>query len=211
MAVSVTRVVLNAQYASNCYVVRASVEAVQAAVVDPGGDPAPLLGELGRAGIRVAGVLVTHADVDHVAGVAALAQATGAEVWAPADEAGDVRLGKTRGGYPITAHDPENLVVDGDTITVAGLEFGVTGIPGHSRDHVAFATEGSIFSGDLLFAGAVGRTDFEGGDWPTLLGSVERLVARYGRDAVVYPGHGEPTTLGRELDTNPFLGELRAG
>jgi hydroxyacylglutathione hydrolase len=210
VAVSITRVVLNARYSANCYFVRSSDEAASGAVVDPGGDPAPLLAELDRLGASVAGILVTHSDVDHVEGVAALAEATGAEVWAPAGEAQALRDGLTRGGTQVTPHDPEHEVRDGDAVSVAGLEFAVAGIPGHSIDHVAFCTGTDIFSGDLLFAGSVGRVDLPGGDWDALVASIERLVERYGRDAVVYPGHGDPTTLGRELETNPFLGELRA-
>jgi glyoxylase-like metal-dependent hydrolase (beta-lactamase superfamily II) len=94
-------------------------------------------------------------------------------------------------------------------ISVGGIELEVVGIPGHSADHVAFAADGAIFSGDLVFEGSVGRVDLPGGDWETLLASIRRLVERYGPDAVVYPGHGAPTTLGREVETNPFLGELR--
>ena len=82
-------------------------------------------------------------------------------------------------------------------------------VPGHSAGHVAFVSGDEIFSGDLLFAGSVGRVDLAGGDWETLLASVRTLVDRFGRDAVVYPGHGPATTLGRELDTNPFLRDLR--
>ncbi len=210
MPVSVTRVVLNVQYGANCYLVRASAEAASGAVVDPGGDPAPLLAELDRLEASVAGILVTHSDVDHVEGLAALAEATGAEVWAPAGEAQALRDGVTRGGRRVRAHDPEHEVRDGDIVSITGLEFEVAGIPGHSIDHVAFCIGTEIFSGDLLFEGSVGRVDFPGGDWGALIASIERLVERYGRDAVVYPGHGGPTTLGRELETNPFLGELRA-
>jgi hydroxyacylglutathione hydrolase len=209
--ISVSRIVLS-QYGSNTYVIRASDEATEAAVVDPGGDPAPLLAALGETGTNVAGILVTHTDLDHVEGVAALAEATGAEVWAPAGEADDLRTGAIRvaaGG--VAAHDAEHEVSDGDVIRIAGLELEVAAVPGHSRDHVAFWADGNLFSGDLLFEGSVGRVDLPGGDWETLLASVGRLIDRYGRDAVVYPGHGSPTTLGRELDSNPFLGELRTG
>jgi glyoxylase-like metal-dependent hydrolase (beta-lactamase superfamily II) len=207
---SVDRLVLSSQYASNCYLVRASGHASEAAIVDPGGEPAPLFAELERLGAVVAAILVTHADVDHVAGVAEVAERTGAQAWVPSGEAADVRAGTTRGGYRVRPHEPAHLVRDGDVVTVAGIGFEVVGIPGHSRDHVAFAAQGAVFSGDLLFAGSVGRVDLPGGDWQTLLASVERLLDRYGPDAVVYPGHGEPTTLGRELEANPFLGELRA-
>ena len=83
-------------------------------------------------------------------------------------------------------------------------------MPGPHGGHLAFAAEGCVFSGDVLFAGSVGRTDREGGDWDTLLESIRRLVDRLAPETVVYPGHGPATTLGQELATNPFLAELRA-
>jgi glyoxylase-like metal-dependent hydrolase (beta-lactamase superfamily II) len=209
MAISVDRVVLHPQYGSNCYIVRASEDAALAAVVDPGGDPAPLLERLAELESDVAGILVTHADIDHIEGVAALAEATGAEVWAPAGEADLLRSGRTRGGMEVTPHDPEHSVGDGDVIRVAGIDFDVIGIPGHSAGHVAFETGGSLFSGDLLFAGSVGRVDFPGGNWDELINSIRRLAERYGPGETVFSGHGGPTTIGRELETNPFLGELR--
>jgi glyoxylase-like metal-dependent hydrolase (beta-lactamase superfamily II) len=102
------------------------------------------------------------------------------------------------------------LVGGGETVSAAGLAFEVVAVPGHSPGHVAYATDGCVFAGDVLFAGSVGRTDLPGGDWPTLLASIGRLVDRLPRDTVVHSGHGPATTLGRELDHNPFLAELRA-
>ena len=93
---------------------------------------------------------------------------------------------------------------------VAGLELECISIPGHSPAHVAFFTDGCLFSGDLLFAGSVGRVDLPGADWDTLLDSVRTLADRYPPETVVYPGHGPETTLGTELARNPFLAELRA-
>lgn len=197
-------------YQSNCYVVRADGDASEAVVIDPGGDPKALLAALTQRGVETVGILVTHADIDHVEGVAALAAATGAEVWAPAGEIEALRAGETRTGNPFAAYDPEHAVNAGDELTVAGITFDVVDVAGHSVGHVAFVVGSTIFSGDLLFAGSVGRTDLPGGDWATLLDSVNRLIAHFGRDAVVYPGHGPKTTLGQELDTNPFLGELRS-
>jgi hydroxyacylglutathione hydrolase len=207
--VVVDRVVLSPQFGSNCYLARASEEAGEAVAIDPGGEPGPVVAELGRLGANLAGILVTHTDVDHVAGLGALAAATGAEAWVPAREAEFVRTGMTRSG-PVAAHDPAHLVEDGDSLELAGIQFDVVAVPGHSVDHVAFCVEGKLFAGDLLFHGSVGRVDFPGGDWERLLASIGRLLDRFGPDAVVYPGHGEPTTLGRELTSNPFLGELRA-
>ena len=196
-------------YRSNCYVVRSERGAAEAAVIDPGDDPTPLRLELARMGARTAGILVTHTDVDHLGGVAALAEGAGVEVWAPAGEVDALREGETRGGLRVAAHDPAHTVTGGDEITVAGITFEVLDVPGHSAGHVAFLVDGLLFSGDLLFAGSVGRVDLAGGDWNTLLDSVRSLADRLPPETVIYSGHGAPTTLGRELQSNPFLAELR--
>jgi hydroxyacylglutathione hydrolase len=204
MPLSVEPFVLDNRYAANCWVVRAE-PGTPAAVIDPGGDPQPLLG----AGVETAGILVTHGDVDHVAGVAELAELSGAQVWMPSGEADVLRSGVTRGGAHVRPHAPEHEVKGGDTVSIAGIDFDVVDVPGHSAGHVAYHADGSLFSGDLLFERSVGRVDLAGGDWDQLLRSVQALLDRFGPDTVVYPGHGGPTTLGRELASNPFLHELR--
>jgi glyoxylase-like metal-dependent hydrolase (beta-lactamase superfamily II) len=196
-------------FRSNCYVVRSERGAPEAAVIDPGGDTTALRLDLARMGARPAGILVTHTDIDHIAGVAELADGTGAEVWAPAGEAEALRSGQTRSGR-VAAHEPAHTVFGGDEIAVAGITFDVVDVPGHSAGHVAFHHDGELFSGDVLFDGSVGRYDLEGGDWEMLLASLRALVERFPPETVVYSGHGAPTTLGRELQSNPFLGELRA-
>jgi glyoxylase-like metal-dependent hydrolase (beta-lactamase superfamily II) len=197
-------------FQSNCYVVRSERGAAEAAVIDPGDDPTPLRLELARMGARTAGILVTHSDVDHIGGVAALAEGTGAEVWAPAGEVEALRAGETRGGLRVAPHDPAHTVSGGDEVSIAGIAFEVVDVPGHSSGHVAFYADGELFSGDLLFAGSVGRVDIQGGDWETLLASVRVLLDRFPPETVVRPGHGPSTTLARELETNPFLRDLRA-
>lgn len=197
-------------FQSNCYIVRREHGAEEAAVIDPGDDPTPLRLELARMGARPGGILITHSDVDHIGGVAALAEGTGAEVWAPTGEADALRRGETRGGMHVPPHDPAHTVAEGDEVTVAGITFDVVDVPGHSVAHIAFHHDGELFAGDLLFAGSVGRVDLAGGDWETLLASVRGLLARFPAETVVYPGHGPATTLGRELASNPFLSELRA-
>jgi hydroxyacylglutathione hydrolase len=197
-------------FKSNCYVVRTERGAAEAAVIDPGDDPTELRLELARMGAGTAGILVTHSDVDHIGGVAALADGTGAEVWAPAGEIEAIRAGAPRGGFPVAPHDPAHAVSGGDVVTVAGITFEVLDVPGHSAGHIAFHSDGQLFAGDLLFAGSVGRSDFEGGDWETLLASIRSLTERFPPETVIYPGHGPATTLGRELQSNPFLHELRA-
>jgi len=204
--VAVSRIVLS-QYGSNTYVVRASEGASEAVVVDPGGDPSPLLeGFQGK----VTAILVTHADIDHVEGVTDLQLRTGAEVWAPAGEAEHMRTGMTRTGGSVPAYSPEHLVDDGDIVRAAGLELEVAGIPGHSAGHVAFTVDAAIFSGDLVFEGSVGRVDLPGGDWPTLAASIRDLIDAHPAETMVFPGHMGLTTLEREIASNPFLADLPA-
>ena len=103
------------------------------------------------------------------------------------------------------------MLLQGDeTLELAGITFETLRVPGHSPAHLAFAADGCLFSGDVLFAGSVGRTDFPGADWDVLERRSRRSLDRFPPETVVYPGHGPATTLGAELASNPFLGELRA-
>jgi hydroxyacylglutathione hydrolase len=198
--------------ATNSYVVRAGTAADEAAVVDPSGDAAELRLLLARLGARCAGILVTHGHWDHLVGVAELAEGTGAPVYMAE---GERMLLETPAGFSppeiaLRAHTPDVLLRGGETIEVAGITFAVLPVPGHSPAHLAYHAESSLFSGDVLFAGSVGRVDIPGADWGTLIASIGSLVERYPPETVVYPGHGPPTTLGDELARNPFLAELRA-
>jgi hydroxyacylglutathione hydrolase len=197
---------------TNCYVVRTDGGATEAAVVDPGGDAAELRLQLAQRGARCVAILITHGHFDHLGGVADLAEGTGAPVYMPEGERD--RLERypefAPAGVPGRAYTPDHLLHGGETIEVAGITFECVAVPGHSSAHVAFYTDGCLLSGDLLFAGSVGRVDLPGADWDTLLGSVRTLAERYPPETVIYPGHGPATTLGVELERNPFLAELRA-
>jgi hydroxyacylglutathione hydrolase len=192
---------------TNCYVVRAERGAGDAVVIDPGGDVAELRLELARLGTRCTAIFVTHADADHVGGVADLAEASGAPVYAPPREL--MPAERASGWLPVRDYTVDTELTGGETIEVAGITFDVIAIPGHSPDHVAFFADGRLFSGDLLFAGSVGRVDLAGGDWDTLLASARALTERFPPETEIYPGHGPPTTLGAEQEQNPFLAELR--
>lgn len=191
----------------NCYVVRAKRDAPAAVVIDPGGDAAELRLQLASSGARCAAILVTHADADHVAGLADLAEATEAPVYAPPKEL--MPTERATGWLAVRPYDIDTEVTGGEKLDVAGITFEAIAIPGHSPDHVAYYAGGSLFSGDLIFAGSVGRVDLSGGDWATLLDSARALLERYPPETTVYPGHGPPTTLGAEKERNPFLAELR--
>jgi len=197
---------------TNCYVVRADRSAAEAAVVDPGGDAAALRLELARLKTSCAGILITHGHFDHLGGVADLAEGTGAPVYMPEGERDRLERYTEFApmGMPGRSYTADTLLEGGETIDVAGISLECVSIPGHSPAHVGYYTDGHLFSGDLLFAGSVGRVDLPGADWDTLLASVRMLADRFPPDTIVYPGHGGTTTLGDELARNPFLAELRA-
>jgi hydroxyacylglutathione hydrolase len=111
---------------------------------------------------------------------------------------------------PVRPYIPDVLLAGDETVELAGISFETLQVPGHSPGHLAFYADLCLFSGDVLFAGSVGRTDLPMADWETLLESIRTLVDRFPPETVVYSGHGPPTTLGAELARNPFLAELRA-
>jgi hydroxyacylglutathione hydrolase len=197
---------------TNCYVVRSDASADEAVVVDPSGDATELRLTLARLGTSCAAILVTHGHWDHLFGVADLAEGTGAPVHMAEGERMLLEdpAGFTPPGVTLRPYTPEVLLAGGETVELAGIAFEVLAVPGHSPAHLAYHADGCLFSGDVLFAGSVGRTDFPGSDWDTLVASIRMLVDTLPPETVVYPGHGPTTTLGGELERNPFLSELRA-
>jgi hydroxyacylglutathione hydrolase len=197
---------------TNCYVVRAERGATEAVVVDPGADAARLRLELAGMGATCVAILITHGHWDHLGGVADLAEGTGAPVSMAEDERTlleDVNS-FVPPGVQLRPYTPDVLLHGDETLDLAGISFETLRVPGHSPAHLAYYADGCLFSGDVLFAGSVGRTDLPGADWDTLVASIRMLADRYPPETVVYSGHGPETTLGAELARNPFLAELRA-
>jgi glyoxylase-like metal-dependent hydrolase (beta-lactamase superfamily II) len=196
---------------TNCYLVRADPSAREAVVIDPSGPAAAIQERLATSGARCVAILVTHGHWDHLLGVAELAEATGAPVHMAADERFllEEPAAFAPPGITVRPWTPEILLAGDETLELAGMQLAVTRAPGHSPAHVAYHVDADLFSGDVLFAGSVGRTDIPGADWATLLASIADLLERYPADTVVWPGHGTETTLGHERATNPFLEPLR--
>jgi hydroxyacylglutathione hydrolase len=197
---------------TNCYVVRGSHSADEAVVVDPSGDAADLRLELARMGARCVAILITHGHWDHLLGVADLAEGTRAPVHMAQDER--ALLENLSDLLPPGVHGrafrADVLLEGNEKLELAGIGFETLRVPGHSPGHLAYHADGCLFSGDVLFAGSVGRTDLPGADWEALVESLRALTERFPPETVVYPGHGPPTTLGAELARNPFLAPLRA-
>jgi glyoxylase-like metal-dependent hydrolase (beta-lactamase superfamily II) len=201
--------------AENCFLARLP-GSDRAIMVDPGEEAERLLAAVAELGLTLEAILLTHTHFDHVGAVAPVARATGAPVWCPEIEVpvlADIMSYVPWPGFgPFESYEADHTVGGGERLELAGLNIEVVFTPGHSPGHVTYALEehDALFSGDVLFAGSVGRTDLPGGDWPTLLESIGTLVERFGPQTNVYPGHMGQTTLGAERQTNPFLSELAA-
>ena len=217
-------------FAANCYVV-ASAPGTECVIIDPGQDAERGIDELlAEHRLKPAAVLLTHGHIDHVWSVAPVCGAKGIPAYIHPDDrallsdpAKGFPLGTGQqlfGGLEFTEPDDVKELADGMTLSLVGLEIVVNHAPGHTEGSVTFRLPldspitaqgkckidgGVFFSGDLLFAGSIGRTDLPGGDYPTILRSLARICLALPDETVVLSGHGPQTTIGTERRTNPFL------
>ncbi len=216
-------------WGTNCYVV-ATGPGAECVVIDPGKDAAAGVDEVVREHrLKPVAVLVTHGHVDHMWCVAPVAGSYDATAFIhPSDRhlltdpmagiSADTAAMLLGGDHRWAEPDDVRELADAQTLELAGVGFVVDHTPGHTQGSVTFRTPYDeqdvsevMFSGDLLFAGSIGRTDLPGGDHPTMLRSLTDKVLPLADDIVVLPGHGEQTSIGRERATNPFLQELLEG
>ena len=198
----------NGQFVENCWLV-ADPRTREAVMIDPGEEPAMFLAELDTRRWTLRAIWITHAHIDHILGVAAVKRATGVPVFLhPADRSlydGLADQGAWFGMRPEAPPAPDHELTAGQRLTVGSLAFEVRHTPGHSRGSVSFLGHGTIFGGDALFNGSIGRTDLPGGDFATLMQSLQREFLSLPDSTVVRSGHGPETTIGVERLTNPFL------
>jgi len=198
-------------FATNCYLVRTAT-AQGCWIVDPGFDPSPVIRRVKELDLRPQAVLLTHAHVDHIAGIDSVLRAfpktpvllhEAEKGWLSNPELNLSALA----GEQVTAHGPDVTIRDGQTLTLEGMEWLVLATPGHSPGGVTFyhAPSNSAIVGDSLFSGSIGRTDFPGSDFQTLENSIKARLYTLPDSTTIYPGHGPTSSIGMEKRNNPFV------
>ena len=184
-----------------------------AVVFDPGSDVDKFFDYLSKNKLLVEAICLTHAHPDHIAGVSALKNAfPKAEICIGINEAdaltnSNLNLSALL-GFEIISPPSDRTFKDGENAKIAGIEFNIQEITGHSPGHIAYITKDSkfhVFGGDILFRDSIGRCDFPGGDFNTLVSGIKQKLLILPADTKVYPGHGPTTTIGEESRNNPFL------
>jgi len=193
---------------ANCYVLGCE-NTREAAVIDPGEEAPRILDALNEDGLTLKLILNTHGHFDHVGANRELKMAVpGAQLMIHGDDAPMLgQLAHSARMFGMQAEnspDADRLLQDKDAISFGDVKLDVVHVPGHSPGGVAFVSDSGIFVGDTLFAGSIGRTDLPGGNFDTLIASIQNKLFQYEDDTPVYPGHMGPTTIGQEKRFNPF-------
>lgn len=195
-------------YFVNCYIVGDPVTG-EGMIIDPSYDPHRIISHVDRFGLEIKGILITHGHADHIGALDEIRKHYSVPVFIGR---GDIHmltdstanLSEFTGGG-ITTDKPERTLEEGDTVSVGRFSFHVLETPGHSPGSISLYGNGIVFTGDALFLGSIGRTDFPGCSHETLIDSIKSKLLTLPDDTIIYPGHGPDTTIGQEREYNPFL------
>ncbi len=192
-------------YRTNTYILWAE-GSKSCCIIDPGYEPQTILAAVRRLGLTVDAIVLTHGHFDHVGAVEAIVTETGCTLWMNEADWSQFPNPVTAYFYPLANCDftEVHFCEEDEHIHAGGLTLLAMATPGHTHGSMCFLCENALFSGDTLFAGSCGRTDLPGGDRAQLQGSLERLAELKG-NYIVYPGHGESTTLAQEKQYNPYM------
>ncbi|MEI6261756.1 MAG: MBL fold metallo-hydrolase [Deltaproteobacteria bacterium] len=192
---------------ANCFIIGCE-KTRKAAVIDPGDESSRILMKLAEHKLTVEYIINTHGHFDHVGANRKLKEATGAKLVIHALDQSMLKvLSETSAAFGLSVENsppPDQTVQDGDIIKFGEIILTVLHTPGHTPGGISLHTDGVVFVGDTLFAGSIGRTDFPGGDFNTLISSIRNKLYSLGDQVIVYTGHGPETTIGREKRSNPF-------
>lgn len=203
--------------AACCYIVSTDnnphgTETKPCVVIDPGAEADRIAGEVRKAGLYVEAILLTHAHADHIGGVADLQKMFPAAILACSAEtnrrAQDPKLNlSVYLGAPVVSPPAVRILKDGEAFHAAWMDWKAVEVPGHEPGEMVYILgEGMVaFTGDTVFAGSIGRSDFPGGDGPVLVAGIRRLLESLPPGAILFPGHGPSTQVRKELAHNPFL------
>jgi glyoxylase-like metal-dependent hydrolase (beta-lactamase superfamily II) len=193
---------------ANCYVIGCE-ETLKSAVIDPGDETNRILMTLAEDRLTATHIICTHGHFDHVGGNKKLKDATGAAIVIhPLDAPmlGELSGAGAAWGLPVdNSPPPDILVEEGDSVSVGTIELKILHTPGHSPGGISLYYNGVVFVGDTLFAGSIGRTDFQGGSYATLISSIKKKLFALSDEVQVLSGHGPVTTIGWEKQHNPFF------
>ena len=192
---------------ANCYILGCE-ETRAAMVIDPGEEASRIVDVLNEQKLQLKSIVDTHGHVDHIAANADLKEKTSAQLCIHSADA-DMLVNPQKNlsffiGTPVTSPEPDRLLSDGDILEAGTIRLEVMHTPGHSQGSICLLGDQHIFTGDLLFAGGIGRYDFPGSSYEDLMDSLQKVMA-LDDTLVVYSGHGPATTIGDERRTNPFL------